>query len=501
MFKASDYLSLLQQLEQFFEQSASGDAVCNALSPDQLRERLPITLPAEGKPLQALNAEIANYLSHAVKTAHPAYFNQLWGGFNGACFLGEMLTSATNTSMYTHEVAPVATLIEKALVAKFRKLVGFTHAEEQFTEGQFTTGGSNGNLMALAMARHRAVPTLKQTGLSNAPKLVAFVSQEAHYSFSKAAQLLGLGSKNLWKVPVDERGRMLPSALEALIVLAKKQGARPFFVAGTAGTTVRGAYDPLEKISAIAQQYGLWFHVDGAWGASVLLSPQHKHLMQGAHQADSVVWDAHKMMGMTLTCSLLLVKQRGTMLNTFSTGDTDYIFHASEATPVDLGPATMHCGRRVDGVKLWLAWQHLGDRGWQVMVERYFSFAARAEAIIQAHNSLAMIFPRESVNLCFQYVPTSNHHTANKMTLAIRQQLMEKGLAMVNYAELGGEVFFRLVICNNQTQWKDIHALLQNIVTIGQAIEARTQRHKPAHGRHLPDNQDPKKKAESISYT
>ncbi|MEL6856499.1 MAG: pyridoxal-dependent decarboxylase, partial [Cyanobacteria bacterium J06607_13] len=213
------------------------------------------------------------------------------------------------------------------------------------------------------------------------------------------------------------------------------------------------------------------------------------------------VWDAHKMMGMTLTCSLLLVRQRGTLLNTFSTGDTDYIFHTSEATPVDLGPATMHCGRRVDGVKLWLAWQHMGDRGWQTMIERYFSLAARAEATIRAHRSLAMTFPRESVNLCFQYLPQSDHYTENEMTLAIRQRLMEKGLAMVNYAELGSKVFFRLVICNNQTHWKDIHALLQNVVTIGHEIEASTQQHKPANGRHLPDKQEPDKRAKSLSHT
>ncbi|MEL6159519.1 MAG: aminotransferase class V-fold PLP-dependent enzyme [Cyanobacteria bacterium J06623_5] len=472
MFKASDYQNLLQQLEHFFEESTRGHAVSSGLSPAELRDRLSITLPAEGKALQALNADIASYLSQAVKTAHPAYFNQLWGGFNAACFLGEMLTSATNTSMYTHEVAPVATLIEKTLIAKLGKLVGFTHPE-----GQFTTGGSNGNLMAMAMARHRAIPSLKQIGLSNAPRLVAFVSQEAHYSFSKAAQLLGIGAENLWKVPVDERGRMVASALESMVALAKEQGARPFLVAGTAGTTVRGAYDPLDEIGAIAQQYGLWFHVDGAWGASVLLSSHHRHFMQGVSQADSVVWDAHKMMGMSLACSLLLVKQRGTMLKTFSTCGTDYIFHEAAADPVDLGPETLHCGRRVDGVKLWLAWQYLGDRGWQSMVSRYFSLAARAETTVRDHRSLEMVFPRESVNLCFQYIPTTEHITANEITLKIRKCLLERGLAMVNYAELAGKMFFRLVICNNQTHWEDIHALFQDIVAIGREIEARSPQH------------------------
>ena len=314
--------------------------------------------------------------------------------------MGEMLTRATNTSMYTYEVAPVATLIEKTLINKMGQLAGFSDPD-----GQFTTGGSNGNLMAMAIACHQAIPTLKQTGMVNSPRLIAFVSADAHYSFVKAANLLRLGTDQLWPVPVDESGKMLVAELENLIAKAYAQGARPFFVVGTAGTTVRGAYDPLVEIAAIARREGLWFHVDGAWGASVLLSPTYRHLMQGVEKADSVVWDAHKIMGMTLMCSVLLVKQRGLMLSTFSTYGTAYLFHAAEDDPIDLGPGTMHCGRRVDAVKLWLTWKHLGDRGWEALIDSYFALATHAEAIINAHESLELVTPRQSLNLCFQYIP------------------------------------------------------------------------------------------------
>ncbi|MEL7352090.1 MAG: pyridoxal-dependent decarboxylase [Cyanobacteria bacterium P01_A01_bin.116] len=467
MFQSSDYLNLLQQLEGFFNDAANGKVVESFADPDTLKARLSLALPTEGRPLSSLNEDIASYLSHAVRTANPAYFNQLWGGFNAACFMGDMLSSATNTSMYTHEVAPVATLIEKTLIAKIGELVGFTNPE-----GQFTTGGSNGNLMAMAMARHRAVPTLKQTGLAGMPKLVAFVSEEAHYSFVKAVQLLGLGADQLWKVPVDDDGKLIPTALEDLIALARRQGAQPFFVVGTAGTTVRGAYDPLAQIGAIAQKENLWFHVDGAWGASVLLSNTHKSFMQGVDTADSVVWDAHKAMGMTLICSMLLVKARGTMLSTFSAQEgSDYIFHGSAPDPIDLGPATIHCGRRVDALKLWLAWQHLGDHGWEAMVDGYFSLAAQAEEIIHNHPSLVLIAPRQSLNICFQYRPQGDRALSqerrNELTLKIRQALIEKGLAMVNYAELNGDIFFRLVICNNQTKPEDIELFFEQLVEMG----------------------------------
>ena len=468
MFNTSDYIDLLQQLEQFFAATAEKQPIANPLDPEVLRRQLQLELTAEGEPLAQLHSHIADYLNYAVKTAHPAYFNQLWGGFNPACFMGDVLTSATNTSMYTYEVAPVATLIEKTLIAKLGELIGFSAPE-----GQFTTGGSNGNFMAMAMARHRAFPSLKHQGMANSPHLVALVSADAHYSFAKAAHLLGLGTDQLWRVPVDEAGRLDISELESLIAKARSQGAHPFFVAGTAGTTVRGAYDPLADIAAVAQREGLWFHVDGAWGASVLLSPTHRHLMQGVEQADSVVWDAHKMMGMTLMCSVLLIKQRGMMLNTFSSEGTDYLFHTDDTEPSDLGPGTMHCGRRVDAVKLWLAWKQLGDRGWAAQIDHYFELAAHAEALINAHDSLELAAPRQSLNLCFQYRPKPNAQNSNELTLQVRQALWKKGLAMVNYANINDKVVFRLVLCNNQSSKQDIEAFFDALVAIAHQLEAQ----------------------------
>ncbi len=466
MFNASDYVDLLHQLEQFFADSANRKPVVMGLDPGELRDRLSLDLPTDGIPLDELHTDITTYLAYAVKTAHPRYFNQLWGGFSAPCFMGEMLTSAANTSMYTYEVAPVATVIEKAVIARMGQLAGFSHAE-----GQFTTGGSNGNLMAMAIARHQASPTVKCGGMTASPQLIAFVSSEAHYSSAKAAHLLGVGTEQLWAVPVDATGRMIVAELERLIAKARAQGARPFYVVGTAGTTVRGAFDPFTDIAAVARREGLWFHVDGSWGAGVLLSPTHRHLMAGVDQADSIVWDAHKLMGMTLMCSVLLVKQRGMMMNTFSTHGTDYIFHAVDDDPVDLGPSTMHCGRRVDAVKLWLAWKHLGDRGWEALIDHYFALAAHAEHIIIAHESLSLVTPRQSLNLCFQYVPTRPDINPNELTLQIRQALWDQGLAMVNYAQIDDRVALRLVLCNNQTQLEDIDGFFADLVAIAQRLE------------------------------
>lgn len=476
MFKASDYTNFLQQLEQFFAETTPENKVTHNLTPTELQQQLELSLTLHGESVENLENCIATYLKYAVKTAHPTYFNQLWGGFDSACFMGDILTSATNTSMYTYEVAPIATLIEKVVIAKMSGLVGFSQSE-----GQFTTGGSNGNLMAMAMAMHRACPTLKHAGLANGPTLIAFVSEDTHYSFAKAAHLLGMGIDQLWQVPIDASGKMRIDELEQLIAKAKSQLAKPFFVAGIAGTTVRGAYDRFEDIAAVAQRENLWFHVDGAWGASVLLSSKHRHLMKGIEQADSVVWDAHKMMGMTLICSVLLVRHPGRMLNTFSTGKAGYIFHTLDealddiATSIDLGPATMHCGRRVDAVKLWLTWKQLGDRGWENRINHYFDLADRAEEIINSHASLELMVPRQSLNLCFQYVPQNPKHDRNMLVQKIRQTLLEDGVAMVNYAKINDKFVFRLVLCNNQSKVQDIDHFFNALVATGKRLESQLE--------------------------
>ncbi|MEL7050638.1 MAG: pyridoxal-dependent decarboxylase, partial [Cyanobacteria bacterium J06588_5] len=184
-----------------------------------------------------------------------------------------------------------------------------------------------------------------------------------------------------------------------------------------------------------------------------------------------VVWDAHKMMGMTLICSMLVVKQRGAMMSTFSAKGTEYIFHDSEEDPTDLGPSTLHCGRRVDAVKLWLAWQHLGNRGWENLIDRFFTLAAKAESIVKAHKSLELVAPRESLNICFQYIPENKHYSANELTLEIRQRLIDRGLSMVNYAQNVDKVFFRLIICNNQTRTEDLEYFFESLIAIGQELD------------------------------
>ncbi len=466
MFSKDDYHILLEQLEKFFTNSQEDQKVSENLSPEELSQLISLELSKEGSSEENIHQLTELYLKHSVKTSHPRYFNQLWGGFQKAGFMGDIISSAANTSMYTHEVAPVATLIEKSLVKKMGKLAGFPDPE-----GQFTTGGSNGNLMAMLIARQKAMPQIKANGSSEIPKLTVYCSAESHYSISKGAIIMGLGTDQVRKVPVDEQGKMITTELEQMIHTDLEQGFKPFMIVATAGTTVRGAFDPIDQISPISKKHNLWFHVDGAWGGAVLLSKKHKQLMKGIEQADSLVWDAHKMMGMSLICSVLLVRERGHMLTTFSTQETDYIFHHAKDDPRDLGPSTMHCGRRNDSLKLWLTWKTLGDKGWEELIDHFMSLAEHAEQIINNHDQLQLSSSREFTNICFQVIPKDSSRDINDYNSQIREKLLKRGLVMVNKATLGEKTVIRLVICNHSTQKEHINQFFKEVLETGQELE------------------------------
>lgn len=143
------------------------------------------------------------------------------------------------------------------------------------------------------------------------PRLVVFTSEDAHYSVKKLAAFLGIGYDNVYQVKVDDRGKMMVSDLEAQIARAVKEGAAPLMVSATAGTTVMGAFDPLRSIAQVCKKYGLWFHVDAAWGGGSLISRKHRGLLDGVELADSVTWNPHKLFAAPQQCSTLLLRHEG----------------------------------------------------------------------------------------------------------------------------------------------------------------------------------------------
>ncbi|KAL5516058.1 hypothetical protein EMCRGX_G001319 [Ephydatia muelleri] len=228
--------------------------------------------------------------------------DELYGHCDPVSMGGDWLAAALNTNVHTYEVAPVFIVMERAVIDKFARVIGPEFAKHH--EGLFVPGCSIANLYGMLLARFRVDPDVRTRGMAGGPMLVAFVSDQAHYSYQKSAMVMGLGLNNIVAVKSDIMGAMLPEELEAEVVKARAAGKLPFFVGATAGSTVTGAFDDFNKLADICAKESMWLHVDGAWGGCALLSSMHRvNLCAGIERIDSFAFDAHKLMAMPVQCA------------------------------------------------------------------------------------------------------------------------------------------------------------------------------------------------------
>ncbi|NXW26103.1 CSAD decarboxylase, partial [Circaetus pectoralis] len=500
------------------------EKVCDWKEPQELRELLDLELRSSGELPERLLERCRDVIRYSVKTCHPRFFNQLFSGLDHHALAGRLITEALNTSQYTYEIAPVFVLMEEVVLAKLRELVGWSSGD-----GIFCPGGSISNMYAMNVARFHRFPESRQKGSWALPRLALFTSRESHYSIQKGAAFLGIGTDNVHLVGTDERGKMIPEELEKEIQRAKAKGAKPFFVCATCGTTVLGAFDPLDGIADICQRHGLWFHVDAAWGGSALLSGKHRHLLAGIERrvtlsdselptkqaqnspADSVAWNPHKMLTVGLQCSAFLLRDtsvsptapsplwvcptpphhagwgadrrlpQGLLQRCHGAGAT-YLFQPDKFYDVtyDTGDKTLQCGRRVDCLKLWLLWKAAGTEGLARRVERAFAFTRYLAEEVKRRDGFQLVLEPEFINLCFWFVPPSLRGREGspdywprlgKVAPAIKERMMRKGSMMVGYQPHGARVnFFRQIVTNPAVTKDDLDFFLDEIERLGQDL-------------------------------
>lgn len=434
-------------------------------TPAQLKEIINFNIEKNGVSENEFLELLDKYLEYSVRTGNKQFFNQLYSGFNFPAFIGEVFTVLANTSMYTYEVAPVATTIETEMISLMNSYAGYTDGD-----GIFVSGGSNANLVAMFSARNRILPESRFIGYDRNQRLVAFVNEQAHYSFETAANVLGIGAKNVIKVKSDKNGKLIPSELEREIKSAINRGEKPFFVAATCATTLLGAYDPIEEMAEICSKYNIWLHADGSFGGSIILSDKHRHLMKGIEKTDSFAWNPHKLMNIPLICSALLVKKRGTLQHNITDINTDYIFHDIDAIE-DLGKKSIQCGRKVDAVKLWFAWKYFGLDGYQKRIDNLIDMATYAESIVNKHPHLELLSKRQSFAVCFRYIPTKETDL-NQFNLELRESLRKSGKSIVNYGYIGKSLAIRLITANGELQKSDIDLFFNNLLSEASKLDS-----------------------------
>ncbi|XP_058821927.1 acidic amino acid decarboxylase GADL1 [Topomyia yanbarensis] len=480
-----DLLSRVPKLleEHHFIRTCDEEPVVRFEYPDDLKNLIDFTIdnpePREQSEIERLIKDILHF---SVKTGHKNFHNQLFAGVDPYGLVGSWITDALNTSQYTFEVGPVFTLIEDALIGKCLQLFGFKDGD-----GVLSPGGSLSNMYAMVAARFNALPDVKRTGLANQPVLVAFSSEEAHYSIKKAVHWLGIGIDNLVLVQTDARGRMIPDELDKSIQSVLRSGRKPFFVNTTGGTTVLGAFDPFHAVADICQKYKLWMHVDCCLGGTAILSPKHSHLLAGVERADSIAWNPHKTLGAPLQCSIFLLKHKG-LLHQCNSANAAYLFQQDKFYDVsyDTGDKSVQCGRKVDAFKIWLMFKARGTIGLSESVDNAFDCAHFFTEQIKSKQGFRLVIDdHQYTNVSFWYIP-SNMRVAEcqqdaswwsriyEITALIKEKMVKRGSVLIGFVPLPNKKignFFRMVVtCHPKPTYESMQFVINEIATVGEMI-------------------------------
>jgi L-2,4-diaminobutyrate decarboxylase len=368
-----------------------------------------------------------------------------------------MAAELLNNGTAIYEMGPVSTVMEQSLVRWLSGRAGF---DPETADGVFTHGGSAGNLTALLAARQACAPyDVWEEGYAAPLDLCFVTSDQAHYSVRRAAQVMGLGGRNVLIVPTDERYRMRVDLLEATLDKAAAEGRRVLAVTASAGSTATGAIDDLDAIASLCQARGLWMHVDGAHSGAFVLSDRLRPALKGIERAQSVVIDAHKMMLMPSLATAVLFREGSRSYETFSQ-QASYLFErAAHHEWYNLCHRTLECTKRFLSLNLYVALKVHGTDFFADYLERMKDLASAFARQIEARPGWELAVRPEGNIVCFRYAPEGVVET-DALQSRIRDRIVHSGDFHLVKTVLRGRTFLRTTLMNPLTTEDDLEALL-----------------------------------------
>ena len=440
MSSISNDLVLFNELVEVLINEEKSHPVADRIDPGKLYDTVDLSLNPSAIIDDEFKKVLKDVLVSTPKTATSLFFNQLFGGRQSKAVLGDLLAVMLNNSMYTYKVAGPQVGIEQEIIRQSCDIIGYGDQ----SNGTFPTGGSMSNYMALVMARDAKDPNCRSEGMSK--PMVVYTSKESHYSNGKNASFAGIGKNNIRYIAADSNGRMIPEKLEQQIIEDIKEGFIPTYVNATAGTTVLGAFDPIDKIADVTEKYGVWLHVDGAYCGSVIFSDKYKHLVTGIERSNSFSYNAHKMLGTPLTCSIILVNDKKHLHDSFS-NQADYLYQ-TDGDDFNLGKTSFQCGRRNDALKFWTLWKSVGTNGLTQIVDHQFELANVAREYIRNNSNYTLYSFDDSISICFNYKDLDPS--------ALCTALYEHQVTVVGFGSFEEDTFIRLVTINANNEKNDI---------------------------------------------
>jgi L-2,4-diaminobutyrate decarboxylase len=414
-------------------------------------------LVAEGK--GDLASLVRVILSNSNRLRHPRYMGHQVAIPMAPAVLADLVSGATNNGMAVYEMGPAGTAVEKGILRWMLGKLGWGEGD-----GVLTHGGSLGNLSALLAARARIFPESWAGGMP--PGAVILASDIVHYSIERAAAILGLGSRNVVRIPVDGALRIHVESLKRIFAEQVESGREVLAVVANAGATANGAIDPLREIGQFCWDEGLWFHVDGAHAASALISPLYRPLVSGIELADSVVWDTHKLLATSALACATLFRDKASLTGTYQQHAT-YLFSEGERPGEDLSPNSFECTKGPLGLKLFFNLAVVGEAGLAAHVERLFDQARRFHRLLSARSGFECFGPPQSNILLFRYGKDS------ALQDRIRRALVLEGEFYITRATVRREAWLRIVVQNPFTDDSDVAALANRIEGLARTVDSR----------------------------
>lgn len=430
----------------------------------------PNAAPGIDGPLQRFHDVVSRMLSAGQNLHHPHYIGHQVPASIPLAGLFDAVSAVTNQVMAIYEMGPWATAVEHVLVEQLCGKVGW--APDSST-GFLTHGGSLANLTALLTARNVSVPGSWERGVPPGTALVA--NSDVHYCVSRAAGILGLGSSGVIRIPLDARRRMCVTRLDEVLRELSEAGRSTMAVSACAGSTPTGAFDDLEAIAEICRNYGVWMHVDAAHGGGLLFSRRHRRLLAGIERADSVVWDAHKMLFVPALCTAVLYRNRDHRFETFQQ-DAPYLFDPSSPgmADIDRGMRTVECTKRAVGFGLWGMWSIFGEVLFEQLVDRVLQRAWELYELLQEQSDFETLHEPECNIVAFRYIPDwLRGEPVERQSIfqrAIRQRLIRSGEFYVVQTTLDGRAALRTTVMNPLTTRDDLRELLDALRSVGELV-------------------------------
>jgi glutamate/tyrosine decarboxylase-like PLP-dependent enzyme len=443
-------------------------AVRHAIGADQ-------GLPVTGTPSPAMLEEVtATLFEHSLFNAHPRFWGYITSGPAPIGVLADLVASAVNPNVGAWKLAPSATEIEAQTIRWIAELIGYPVD----CGGLMVSGGNMANFVCFLAARRAKVEwNVRESGLAGegARRLRIYASTSTHTWIQKAADLFGHGTDAIRWIETDKEQRMNPDALRRQVARDREQGEQPFLVVGTAGSVGTGAVDPLPEIGSLCRDYGLWFHIDGAYGAFAAKAPGAPADLAALNQADSVAVDPHKWLYAPLEAGCALVRKPEQLLSAFSYHPSYYHFEEEATNYFDLG---MQNSRGFRALKVWVSLRQAGRDGYLNMIGDDIRLAKHLHTLASSHPELEALSCGLSI-ATFRYVPqelrrfigtAKAEEYLNRLNTEILSRVELGGEAFLSNAVVDGKFALRACLVNFRTSLEDVEAVPELLARIGRQV-------------------------------